>query len=95
MDAQKLVDSAQKRAILAILGMIENGIQQLKMLLSVDGPEAYVRSETPRTSAEPAHLSDDEDRMLEAQLERERQDMLAFEQKRARTLWSENFGDDT
>ncbi len=90
------MDSAQKRAILAILGMIESGIQQLKMLLSSDGPEAFVRTETPRPTAEPAHLSDEEDSLLEEQLERDRQALLEFEKRRARELWSpaNDFEDD-
>lgn len=89
------MDSAQKRAILAILGMIESGIQQMKMLLSVDGPEAHILAETPRPSGEPTHLSEEEDQLLERQIERERRDLMEFEKKRAQSLWADPlFGDD-
>ncbi len=81
------MDSAQKRAILAILSMIESGIVQLKMLLSSDGSDSHVMSETPRPSAEPTHLSDSEEEMLEKQLERERLQLIQFEKDRAETLW--------
>ncbi len=81
------METAQKRAILAILGMIESGIIQLKMLLSVDSVDSHVVAEAPRASAEPTYLSDDEDAMLERQQEAERQQLIAFEKQRAQSLW--------
>lgn len=82
------MDSAQKRAILAILGMIESGIIQLKMLLSSDGPDSYVVGPAPRSSGDSQHLSFEEEKLLEKQLEIERQELINFEQHRAQSLWS-------
>ncbi len=81
------MDSAQKRAILAILGMIESGIVQLKMLLSSDGPDSHVLGETQKPSAVPTQLSDEEDALLERQLELDRLALIRFEQDRANALW--------
>ncbi len=82
------METAQRRALLAILGMIESGIIQLKMLLSADGPDSHVMSEAPRPSAEPTYLSDDEEEKLAHQQEAERQAMIDFEKKRAEHLWT-------
>lgn len=88
------MESAQKRAILAILGMIESGIQQLRIMLSADDSDSHVIADAPRPSAETGYISPEEEQLLEDQLESERQRMLKFEQRRAETLWKGHLDED-
>lgn len=91
---------AQRRAILAILGMVESGIQQLRMLLEDESP---LPSSSPPQNEQPgapvehvnhhiSYLSEQEDNDLERLMEEER---LAMEQEHARAVkqfWSDSEG---
>lgn len=78
--------SAQRRAVLAILSMIESGLREIRAVLSDGEPvEAsshvgavgYVAPEPYKSYVPDGTLSDDEESTLEAMMEKHRLDLIA------------------
>lgn len=78
----------QKRALLAILCMIESGIQQMKSLIAVDGGDDHatlIKQQPPSSSNE--YLADSEEEMLDKMMEEDRQRLHRAEAARMESLW--------
>jgi hypothetical protein len=83
---------AQKRAFLAILGMLETGIHQLRQLFD-DGADvleaAQMAAPVPKQRTLDNYLNDDEDEMLEQRMEEERLEIASQHERFARQLYED------
>lgn len=78
---------AQKRAILAILALIEQGIAQLKSILVIDDPVHPATKSPDPARPELGVLGDDDDARLEAEMEKARLQMIEEDERAAEQLF--------
>lgn len=83
---------AQKRAFLAILGMIETGIHQLRQLFDDEAGAYDVTAAATPAPLQPQraienYLTDNEDEMLEKRMEEERLEIAAQHERFARQFY--------
>ena len=77
---------AQRRAIVAIITMLEQGLAQLKGIILADDPRPAVKSQDP-VRGDDVILNDAEEDTLEEKMERERMAMVQEDERAAKALY--------
>ncbi len=86
------MEPAQRRAVLAILGMLETGIQQLRILFEdtdnvAPRPVMEAVEQPKHVQKSVEYLAEEEEAELEKELEAQRLEMIADAQKAAHIFW--------